>query len=200
MVALAAATLAGCAPPEEAPAAPAAPTEGVYGRAPLPVSGSPSVVTLRGATPVRRAPAEPPAMDQLGLQFSPRKLVARVGEPMRFTNSESLAHNVHVTSIADGSTLLDEDTPPGGSLTFVFDAPGAYVVQCGTHPGMSAFVFATRAPYAVISDDDGAFRIDDVAPGEYTLTVWSADPGARAERTITVRAGAATEVVAVPSG
>jgi plastocyanin len=185
--------------PETPPPEPA-PTEGVYGQAPAAVGGVPSVIILETGAPTQVVPDRHPVMDQLGLQFSPRHLVASVGAAVTFTNSESIAHNVTVSSVASDSTVLDADTPPSGSVDFVFEAEGGYDVTCGTHPGMTAFIYATESPYAVFAEADGTFHVSGVPSGEYTLRVWSLEEGARSERTVEVRQGAATEVSMTPLG
>jgi plastocyanin len=191
-------------PPESTPA------EGVFGRAPAAGGGVPSVVTVRPLAPhgpfsadrvePGAAPADPPTMDQLGLMFSPRRLFAEVGEPVFFTNSESLAHNVNIRSIDGDSTVFNTDTPPNGRARTAFDTEGGYDVLCDVHPGMSAFIFATSAPHAAFADVDGSFHVTGLPPGEYTLAVWSVDVSARSERTVQVEDGRATEVTFAPFG
>lgn len=164
------------------------------------MGGVPSVIILDTGAPTGVVTGTQPVIDQLGLQFSPRHLVARVGEAVTFTNSESIAHNVTVRSVAGDSTLLDADTPPSVSVSLVFESEGGYDVTCGTHPGMTAFIFVTTSPYAVFAEADGAFHVSGVPPGEYTLRVWSLDEGARGERTVEVREGTAAEVSMTPLG
>ncbi len=82
----------------------------------------------------------------------------------------------------------------------MFDEPGGYDVLCDVHPGMSAFVFVTSAPYAAFTGDDGSFAFSPVVAGEYTLGIWSLDPALRVERSVLVVKGEATEVLAAPSG
>jgi plastocyanin len=178
----------------------AAPADGVYGRVPRAVGGVPSVVLLEAQdvpTPARESAAK---IDQFGLQFSPRFLIAPVGESMSFRNSESIAHNVMVRSVASSEMLLNADTPPGDSLLFVLEEPGGYDVACEVHPGMTAFIYATNATYAAFAETDGAFAISGVPAGEYTMRVWSVDLAGRSERTVRVSDGAATEVVVSPTG
>lgn len=181
-------------PPPEAP-----PSEGVYGLVAPAVGFVPSVITLEPDSPVEVARPQA-TMDQLGLQFSPRNLIAGVGEPVRFTNSESLAHNVHIRSVVADSTVLNADTPPSEALTFVFEEEGGYEVLCDVHPGMTAFIFVTSAPYGMFAEPDGSFHLTGVPPGAYTVRVWSIDAEARGERTITVTEGTASEVSAPPFG
>lgn len=183
-------------PPPEATPAP----QGVYGTAPAAVAGTPSVITLTPTTGAQAAPAarETPVMDQLGLAFSPGLLLVRVGETARFTNSETVTHNVRLTLSDNDSTVLDAETDPTGHVDFLFDQEGGYEVTCDHHPGMRAFVYVTSAPYAAFAANNGSFRITDVPPGSYTLSVWSVDPASRSERTLDVT-GPSTEVTLGPA-
>jgi hypothetical protein len=176
----------GEAPPPEADE-PAALPEGVSGLAPGATQGIPSVVTL---TPLGGAPAPPPAepalLDQLSLSFMPNALMVLAGQTVVFKNSETLAHNVHVTFIDDESTTFIADMEPGASTQAVLDREGGYDVTCDVHPGMRAFLFVTSAPYATFAEVDGSFVIPDVPEGTYVATAWSATTGLRSERRIVV--------------
>jgi len=187
-----------------ATAEPATPADGVFGRAARAVGGFPSVVTLEptGGS-AAAAPAPTPegevVIDQLGLAFVPRHTVVHVGATVRFTNGEAVQHNVHLRRVTDGATAFNADTPPNESLTFVIDREGGYDLLCDAHPGMTGMVYATTAPYFGLAAPDGAFHVEGVPPGTYTLRVWSLDEDARVERAVTVE-GAATEVSATPVG
>jgi plastocyanin len=139
---------------------------GVHGTAPGPVAGTPSVVVLRPSSLAPPSPDRQTAtIDQLGLVFTPTELMAMVGERVLFTNSETIAHNVHLRFTDTDSTVLNVDTDPAG-----------------------------RAEFAVFAQRDGTFQLADVPPGEYTLSVWSIDPRFRSEQTLTV-SGTSTEVM-----
>ena len=179
----------GCAPAADQ-ATPDEPLpDGVSGYAPAAVGGIPSVVSLQAPFVEVIPSEETPVIDQFGLMFSPRRLVVRVGQAVRFTNSESLAHNVHLRFIASDSTVLNVDTDPGGAVEFSLDQPGGYDVLCDTHPGMSAFIYATMSPYTVIAENDGQFLIQGVPPGTYDLTIWSVDPNLAIERSVELGPG-----------
>jgi len=194
MLALACAGDAPEPPPESPPA-------GVYGQAPAAVGGIPSFVTLDGdgvpapagaATPGAASTAAAtasPELDQFGLAFSPRALVVRVGEPLVVTNSEQLSHNVTIRLAENDSTVVNTDTDGGESFELRFDRPGGYFVSCSVHPGMTAFIYVTPAPYATVAEPDGRFLLTDVPPGTYTLSVWSTDAALRSTREVEVAAG-----------
>jgi plastocyanin len=195
-LAAAALVIAGCsggsedAPPAETPSAP----PGVHGTAPAATAGTPSVVTLTPTSGAAPAPArENPRMDQLGLAFTPGLLMVRTGETVTFTNSETIAHNVHVAFSDNDSTVLEYDTDPSGSVDLLMDREGGYEVTCDLHPGMRAFIYVTSAPYAEFANNAGDYQVEDVPPGSYALDVWSVDPTLRSERTIEVT-GSSTAV------
>ncbi|HSH74081.1 MAG TPA: plastocyanin/azurin family copper-binding protein [Longimicrobiales bacterium] len=195
------AVLASCGQPQpETPAAETPAPEGVRGTAPPAVAGTPSVVTLSPSTPSGSTPPNgggadsAPVMDQLGLVFTPPTLIARVGEPVVFTNSETLVHNVHVRFSDTDSTVLDVETDPGARAEHTFEVSGGYAVACDHHPGMRAFIFVTDAPYAAYAEPSGEFLLAGVPPGRYSLAVWSVDPELRSEQPIEV-SGSSTEVV-----
>jgi len=178
-------------PPEPSPPA------SVYGQAPAARGGIPSVITLESLGSVTPAQDNEPSeviMDQLAVTFSPAHLLVRVGTTVNFQNSETIAHNVHVSSMVGDSTMFDEDTLLGQNVSFVFDEEGGYDVTCSIHPGMTAFIFVTAAPYAVLADQRGAFELSDVPTGEYTLRIWSVEPGARSEQAIVKVDGEGAEV------
>jgi plastocyanin len=186
----------------------AEPVEGFIGTAPAAVGGIPTVVTL---TPVAGAGStesevvgagadDAGVIDQFGLTFSPPRLLVATGATMTFTNSESaLTHNVHLRWIDGDSTVFNGDASTGEAIRVRLPMEGGYDVLCDMHPGMTAFVYATSAPYAVFAADDGAFHIASVPPGEYTVELWSADAGAQPAGAVTVGTGA-TEVRLPPAG
>lgn len=176
--------------PEQSPPTP----NGVYGQAPAAAQGIPSVVTLRPSSGGQAAPpAVTAVLDQLGLAFTPSRLLVHVGQRIEVVNSESLAHNVHITFVDDDAIVLLADMVPGERREVMLDREGGYDVVCDAHPGMRAFIYMTSAPYAVLADTDGRFVIADVPLGSYTASVWSADAGLRSERSVEI-SGSSTEL------
>jgi hypothetical protein len=153
--------------------------DGFSGRAPAAVGGTPSVVTL---TP-RGGAAEAPPPDPIALldQF-----LVRTGQTIEFANSESIAHNVHVSFVDNDSTVYLADMDPADRAQIVLERQGGYDVTCDVHPGMRAFIFVTSAPYATFAEIDGSFVIPNVPPGSYTASAWSVDPDLRSQLPVEV--------------
>jgi hypothetical protein len=52
------------------------------------------------------------------------------------------------------------------------DRPGIYSVRCDVHGWMQATIRVDPHPFHAVTDARGAFRIDGVPEGRYTLEVW----------------------------
>ncbi|MBI3567068.1 MAG: carboxypeptidase regulatory-like domain-containing protein [Gemmatimonadetes bacterium] len=135
------------------------------------------------------APAVEPAdagMDQRDLRFLPRVVVVTPGSTVVFSNTDQVRHNVfHPMQHNDGFDL--GTWPPGESRRYTFKAQGAYVILCNVHPEMVGYVVVVATPYRAVTDDEGRFRIEGVAPGSYRLRTWHRWLATREER-ITVLA------------
>ena len=179
-------------PPEETPKSTAST---VTGTAPRAFGGFPSVVILEPEVPIE-VPILPPAvMDQYNTEFHPRLLLVRVGQTVRFKNSEDTLHNVHVIDIETHDTAFNVATPVVGAYDYVFDNASVYDVSCGIHPSMAAFIVVTDSQFAVVAENDGAFSLPEVPAGNYTARVWNLDPARRSARDVVIAIDdAATEL------
>ncbi|HEX6164039.1 MAG TPA: plastocyanin/azurin family copper-binding protein [Vicinamibacterales bacterium] len=130
-----------------------------------------AIVTLIPAAGEPAMPAEPAVMDQVSKQFLPHTLMARVGQPVEFRNSEDMPHNVTVLRRESGSEVFNVSTDRGQKYVHTFDRVGQFDVKCDIHEGMEATVIVTRGPLTVIAGDDGRFSIPNVAFGSYKASV-----------------------------
>ncbi|HBV05224.1 MAG TPA: hypothetical protein DEF01_00685 [Gemmatimonadetes bacterium] len=168
------------------------PMQGVHGQSPAASGGVPSVIMLSpaGASPEIEKTASLFTIDQFGLTFSPRYLLADKGDPITFTNSESdLSHNVRLRAFGDTIDVIDADANPGEQLVVQLLAAGGYDVICDMHPGMTAFIFVSEATHSVFAQTDGSFALDSVPVGTYTLQLWTAASGFQAPRSVEIGPG-----------
>ena len=122
-------------------------------------------------------------MDQRNETFLPHVLAVTVGTLVEFPNNDQTFHNVFSLSKSKKFDLGRYGR--GKSETVRFDRPGVVRVFCDIHSHMSAFVLVFNHPFHATTGDDGRYRIDNVPPGTYTVTVWH-EGASRDSRSITI--------------
>ncbi|WNG48966.1 TonB-dependent receptor [Archangium minus] len=145
------------------------------------------LVRVRGNVPGQ--PTTPPStmvvVDQNRCTYLPRVQGAVIGQPLVLMNSDSTLHNVR--GMSGGKQLFNVTQPP--LKTKEARPPGdAEIVRlkCDIHPWMTAFVVMSPHPYFATSGEDGAFSLQGVPPGTYTLEAWHETLGTKtAEVTVT---------------
>jgi plastocyanin len=194
------AVMSGCSrsaappPPAETPAAPpvsaaaAGSSSGTVAGTVTGTGGATAVVVLEPKD-ARTFPlqTETPVMDQAGLTFGPELLLVRTGQPVEFRNSDDTLHNVHVSHEETKTPAFNVAIPTGSSYTYTFERDGFYRVGCDIHPSMAASIFAASTPFTALAERDGSFTFADVAPGAWTLSVYTG--GKRLHTDVDVKGG-----------
>ena len=117
-------------------------------------------------------------VEQKDCQYAPGALVVSPGTPIDIVNDDPILHNVHAREqTTDGlRTVFNIAQPVRGQRTRVsvpLTRPGVVELSCEAgHPWMSAYMLVASHGYAAVSDQNGAFAIDDVPVGTYPLTMW----------------------------
>jgi plastocyanin len=153
-----------------------------------PGDASDAVVYVEG-TKVKGKP-ETAIVTMKGKQFLPRITVVPVGSTVSFPNDDPIFHNVFSLSSQNRFDLELYKRPKSGSRTF--EHPGVVRVYCNIHPQMSAVVVVVESAHFAKPDKTGAFTIEDLPAGRYTLRAWH-ERGGEASREIEVKAAGATE-------
>jgi hypothetical protein len=63
------------------------------------------------------------------------------------------------------------------------------MIGCSLHPWMRAWVYVLEHPWFAVTDERGAFRIENLPPGKHRLVLVHPDTGGRQRHTVEVRAG-----------
>ena len=120
------------------------------------------------------APTAKPVIDQKGLMFVPHIMVVEQGTTVEFLNSDKVAHNVFWPSVGGNKKLTHNlgTWPQGEKRPFKFDNPGAVPLLCNVHPEMAGYIVVSPTPYFALTDKSGAYKIENVPDGSYTVTAW----------------------------
>jgi len=153
-------------------------------------------VALTSGTEEFEVPPAPDAdveIDQKGCIYQPRVLGVRAGQTLTFVNSDPILHNVR--GLAKVNKSFNLAMPAAGMrISRRFTKPELMVtVKCDVHPWMAAHVGVVDHPWFAVTKEDGAFALEGVPAGEYTLAVWH-EAYRIQERRITVEPRAAAEL------
>ena len=103
--------------------------------------------------------------------FKPRVDTITVGQTLILRNDDPMLHNTHIRN--GKRTFVNVAQVVGGrQIEKLVKAPGLLNVKCDKHKFMQGYLVAFDHPYFAITNKTGQFRIVDVPPGRWTITVW----------------------------
>jgi plastocyanin len=109
-------------------------------------------------------------MAQSDERFEPHVLPVLQGATVEFPNRDDVYHNVF--SLSSVRTFDLGRYPKGSSKTVTFRRTGIVQVFCHIHSDMSAIVFVLANAFFAAPERGGAYAIENVPPGEYTIVGW----------------------------
>jgi plastocyanin len=120
------------------------------------------------------APDKHVVEDQKSLLFQPHVIVVLAGSTVDFLNSDTVQHNIFWPAISGNKKMSHNmgTWPKGEVRSFKFDTPGVVPLLCNVHPEMSGFIVVAPTPYYAEAEASGAFKIENVPDGSYTVTAW----------------------------
>jgi len=125
-------------------------------------------------------------INQKGCQYIPHVVALDVDQHMKVVNSDQTSHNIHPQPKTNAE--WNKSQPPGAPpFDVTWKSAEMIPVKCNIHPWMHGYIAVVKGPYGV-SDESGAFKMEGVAPGSYTLTAWQETYGTQTQ-TVTVAAG-----------
>ncbi|MFT6233559.1 MAG: putative membrane protein/plastocyanin [Myxococcota bacterium] len=109
--------------------------------------------------------------------YDPHVTGVRVGQTVRYLNSDALPHNVR--TLSDSNATFNEMMLQGAApVEKVFRRPEVMVqAKCDIHPWMAGYVGVVPHPWFATTSDDGSFSMAGVPPGTYTVNVWHEELG-----------------------
>jgi uncharacterized membrane protein/plastocyanin len=111
-------------------------------------------------------------LDQKGCIYTPRVTAARVGQKVTFLNSDPIFHNVR--SVTNLNEKFNVAMPKKDQKeTKVFTKPELFLqAKCSVHPWMGAYIAIMDHQYFSVTNAQGEFKINHLAPGTYTVEIW----------------------------
>ncbi len=137
-------------------------------------------------------PAAPAKVDQKDCMYEPRIQGIVAGQVVEIVNSDATLHNVNAKA---GEKLLFNQAQTKGAAPIhseKFEEPGIYRLQCDVHSWMRSFIVASNHPYFAVTAADGAFKIDKVPDGTYTIKAWHPTFGEVLKKDVAVKGGEVT--------
>ena len=134
-------------------------------------------------------PNQVPIFDQKNCMYTPHVLPMDINQEFKVTTSDQTAHNIHPEpNPLTGNIPWNQSQPPGAPpVVKSWKAPEMIHVKCNIHPWMSGWFAVVKGPYA-ITDENGSYTIENVPPGNYTVTAWQESLSAQTQK-VTVAAG-----------
>jgi len=134
-------------------------------------------------------PTTVPIFDQKGCMYTPHVLAMDVSQKYEVVTSDQTTHNIHpLPNPLSGNIPWNESQPPGSPpLVKSWKATEFIPVQCNIHPWMHGWFAVVKGPYAT-TDEKGDYTINNVPPGNYTVTAWQEEYGTQTQK-VTVAAG-----------
>jgi hypothetical protein len=182
-----------------------------------------AIVTLEGVQAGKPFDLSVPLIEARDCVFQPWVTIVRNGHAVEVVNMDPVMHDIqgYETSPEAGARVLFNQPlilnhqhqrgnihaihnhAPGKSLVgpiYLNKGRRTFYMQCGFHAYMESWAMAVNNPYYAVTDDQGAFRIENVPPGTYQMVVWHPQSGPGVTRRITITPdGTTREQVSLPA-
>lgn len=131
-------------------------------------------------------------LNQVDCLFVPKMVGVQLDQVLMVVNSDGTMHNVHTKPDRNKEknvSIPANDTKP---REFEFKRPEIIEVICDVHAWMRGFIGVTEHPFFAVTGEDGAFSIDGLPAGTYTLEAWHETGGSKQFEVTITAGGAAT--------
>lgn len=131
-----------------------------------------SVVLLEGVARGKKPTGEV-VLDNHKCLFVSHVSAVAVGDKVRVKNSDPILHSTH--GFMGKPTVFNLALPNKDQMIDItrrLGKPGVIRILCDAHPHMFAWIVVHDSPYVAVTDERGAFKIDNIPPGTYRVTMW----------------------------
>jgi plastocyanin len=117
-------------------------------------------------------PTEPLILTQEGCMYTPRVFGVRPGQEIKILNPDGTLHNVHAMPTVNQPFNIampqfkTESSAKFDTTEFMFP------IKCDVHPWMTAHCAVMEHNFYDTTEKDGAFTIEGLPAGTYTIEAW----------------------------
>lgn len=110
-------------------------------------------------------------LDQQGCMYQPHVLGLQTGQTLEIKNSDGILHNINANPTENRGFNISQPTNMTSSRDF--SEPEVMIpVRCDVHGWMEAYIGVLEHPYYAVTDESGAFTIENLPPGDYVVEAW----------------------------
>jgi plastocyanin len=125
-------------------------------------------------------------------RFEPRVVAVTKGSTINVFSRDRAAHDARFYREGAGEPVARVQTVDAGQVVpseAIAAEAGVVEVRCALHPWTRGYIAVFEHPYFTISDANGAFKIDGLPAGSYTIKVWHEGLEKPYEQRVAVGAG-----------
>jgi plastocyanin len=115
------------------------------------------------------APSGAKVLDQMGCQYKPHALTVQVGQDLKITNSDPVAHNVHAWTEVNPTFNVAQAKKGEETIKKFSKEEMHFPIKCDVHNWMNSFVGVFNHPLHTVSKAGGAYEIK-LPAGTYEIT------------------------------
>ena len=150
------------------------------------------------AAPKMAIPVKNPELDQRSCKFHPHVQIIPAGSTMDVLNNDGILHNIH--TYPKNNTPVNQAQPKFKTrMSLKFDKPDTVKLTCDVHTWMNGWLIVAPHAWYTVSGPDGTFKLDNVAPGTYTLSYWQETLGSQTAQVTVPATGEAKADFAYPA-
>jgi len=158
------------------------------------------VVYIKDApnAPKMAVPAKAPELDQKSCKFHPHIQIIPAGGTLEVLNNDGILHNIH--TYPKNNPPVNQAQPKFKTkMPIKFEKPDTIRLSCDVHTWMNGWLIVAPNAWYTVSSPDGTYKIENVAPGTYTVSFWQETLGTQTAQVTVAASGDAKADLAFPA-
>lgn len=131
------------------------------------------VITISGQGLTAKAAGGDVKIAQQSCMYRPRVQCGTVGQKVVISNNDPTMHNIHGYKEGGAKSWFNQaqmgNAPP---VKKELKKAGVVAFKCDVHPWMAGYVYASDNGYCAVTAEDGAFALEGLPAGKWTVTAW----------------------------